>query len=138
MEINVVNKYKHKKTKNDFIIHRPSALGNPYTHVKNTKTLAQFIVNSREDAIKKYKRYFEDKIKWNKDLQKEISKMLHQLLESGEIHLICFCSPLSCHGDVIKEYLLNRIEQSTCKLCYDTGWSGGGDICVCMRQRDKI
>ena len=32
------------------------------------------------------------------------------VLKLGEdINLVCFCKPKACHGDVIKEYILNNI-----------------------------
>ena len=48
---------------NAFKVHRGYALGNPYTHIKDKKTKAQVIVSTREEAIDRYKRYFEESLK---------------------------------------------------------------------------
>ena len=37
---------------NVYLIHRPYILSNPYTHIKDKKTKAMFIVSSKEEAIK--------------------------------------------------------------------------------------
>lgn len=138
MQINVVNKYKHKATSHDFYCGRGknSVLGNPYTDIKDKKTKAEFIVDSREEAIIKHKQDFLKQITWNKDIQKEINKMLFHLKGNGVINLVCYCAPKSCHCDNIKEYLLERIEKSQCKHCYDVGESQDGSICICVRKWD--
>jgi hypothetical protein len=51
--INVVNKYKHQASENDIYIGRGSVLGNPFSHLKSSK--ASVVVNSREEAIERYK-----------------------------------------------------------------------------------
>lgn len=136
MRINVVNKYKHKKTENDFPCHRPYILGNPYTHIKDKKTKAQYIVGTREEAIEKHKKDFLIAVGFDKEVQKEIDKMLHRLKKSEEINLVCYCAPKSCHCDTIKKYLLFKIDNSECEHCYDTGWASDGDRCVCVRKWD--
>ena len=41
----------------DIYIGRPSKWGNPYTHHADKETLAEHIVETREEAIQKYKEY---------------------------------------------------------------------------------
>jgi len=101
--ISVVNKYKHKPTKNDIYIGRGSILGNPFSYLKGTKAL--YIVESREIAIEKYEIWLRDKIK-NKDI--EICKMLNEIwlkAKKEDINLICYCFPKLCHGDIIKKII---------------------------------
>lgn len=43
-----------KKEKYDIYIGRPSKWGNPFTHIQDGKTLAKYIVNTREEAINAY------------------------------------------------------------------------------------
>ena len=79
-----------KREKFDVYIGRPSPWGNPFSHLDNTK--AQFKVDTREEAVAKYREYI---------LQKpELLKLLPTL--KGKI-LGCWCSPKSCHGDVLAE-----------------------------------
>jgi hypothetical protein len=83
-----------KKDKYDIYIGRGSIYGNPYTHIKNRDTKAEFIVETRKDAIEKYKEYLLN----NPELLEQIKKLKNKTLG-------CFCKPKSCHGDIIKEIL---------------------------------
>jgi len=47
-----------KKDRYDVYIGRPSKWGNPYSHLENT--LADFQVNTREEAIEKYREWIRD------------------------------------------------------------------------------
>lgn len=138
MEINVVNIRKHKKTPHDWYCGRGkgSFLGNPFTHIRDKKTLACYIVNTREEAIEKHKEEFLVQVEINKDVKEEINKMLFHLKGHGILNLLCFCSPKSCHCDNIKEYLLERIEKAQCKHCYDVGEAQDGSKCICVRKWD--
>lgn len=78
-----------KKEKFDYYIGRPSKFGNPFSH--RPGTLAQFRVDTREEAIECYKNYIEN-TPWLLKAAKEELK--------GKI-LGCWCSPLPCHGDVL-------------------------------------
>ena len=79
---------------------RPTIYSNPYTHIKDKKTLASFIVDSREESILKYREYFEDKIKNDPKFKQEILKL-------KDCNIGCFCAPQACHLDIIAEYLNN-------------------------------
>jgi hypothetical protein len=84
----------HVKEDYDIYIGRPSEWGNPYTHIKDKKTLAQFIVKTREESILKYREWI---------LSQE---HLMQKLESlrGK-RMGCWCKPKACHGDIIIQLL---------------------------------
>jgi len=94
LQTRVVNK---RFQEYDVYIGRGSKWGNPYTHIKG-KTKAQFLVDSREEAIDKYE-------EWIKQ-QPELLKDLHEL--KGK-RLGCYCRPSRCHGDVLVD-LIERIE----------------------------
>lgn len=81
----------------DVYIGRGSKWGNPYTHIKDRVTQATFIVDSREEAISKYREYLLN--------SPELMASLDEL--EGKV-LGCWCSPKSCHGDVILELLSQR------------------------------
>lgn len=57
-------------------------------------------VHDREDALKEYKIYFDKRIKEDPDFILAIRLLKDRILG-------CFCKPLDCHGDIIKEYLDN-------------------------------
>lgn len=103
--INVVNKHKHKPTPDDFYCGRPSPLGNPYSHIPKN-TLAQYIVASRAMAIKKHQEDFYKDIENNPAVRTELMNLIEHLRKNGKINLVCWCSPLPCHCDTIKTYLL--------------------------------
>ena len=84
----VVNKYRDKY---DIYIGRPSIFGNPFS-VKEY---------GREGCIQKFREYFYKRIK-------EDVKFKEAVLKFKDKTLGCFCKPLACHGDVIKEYLDNN------------------------------
>tara|TARA_Y100000310_G_scaffold345494_1_gene465634 strand:- start:5824 stop:6111 length:288 start_codon:yes stop_codon:yes gene_type:complete len=86
MSTTVVNK---RFQEYDVYIGRGSKWGNPYTHLTG-KTKAQFIVDSREEAIAKYE-------EWIKE-QPELLADLHELKDK---RLGCFCKPSACHGDIL-------------------------------------
>jgi hypothetical protein len=81
-----------KKDKYDVYIGRPSKWGNPFSHKDGT--LAEFKVNSRKEAIEKYKEYILNN-----------PYLLSDLIELKDKTLGCWCKPLSCHGDILIELI---------------------------------
>ena len=80
----VYNKHKRNAPSNAVYIGRPSKWGNPYAIGKD---------GSRAEVIAKYRAY----LRQNPELITEVKREL-----AGK-DLICFCSPLPCHGDVLIE-----------------------------------
>lgn len=110
--INVVNKYKHTPTGNDFFIGRGSPLGNPFTSIKNKQTKAQYIVETKEISVNRYEEYLLEKIK-NKDIEicEELNK-LYMLAKENDINLVCYCvteKNKMCHGNVIKRIIEDKL-----------------------------
>lgn len=89
----VVNKYKEPY---DVYIGRGSKWGNPFTHIKDKQTKAEFIVATREESIEKFREYIIERIS-NGEVK------IDDLLELAGKRLGCFCKPKSCHGDVLVE-----------------------------------
>lgn len=85
------------KEKYDVYIGRPSKWGNPYTHIKDKDTLAEFVVATREEAIEKYREYIENNAELLADLDELEGKVLG-----------CWCYPKSCHGEILMELLTKR------------------------------
>ena len=94
---------------NNFKIFRPSILSNPYTHIKDKKTLATFIVSDRDTAIDMYEKYFDLMYGSNKQFTNEIDKIYEKYKSGEDIYLECYCKPKRCHGDIIKEKLERRL-----------------------------
>ena len=70
-------------------IMRPSLFGNPFKIRRD---------GSREQVIAKFKIYLWNRVRVDRDFFLAIEHL------RGKI-LMCCCKPLSCHGDVIVEYL---------------------------------
>lgn len=93
----VVNKKHMSVNMNDpdiVYIGRGSVWGNPFSHKTGTKAL--YRVKSRDEAVDNYRVHL-----WG-------------MIQSGEItidalkgldgkRLACYCVPLKCHGDIIKQ-----------------------------------
>lgn len=83
-----------KKAPYDVYIGRPSKWGNPFTHKQDGKTLAKYIVSSRDEAVEAYREWITN------GEGKHLMSDLHEL--KGKV-LGCWCKPLSCHGDILAE-----------------------------------
>lgn len=108
--INVVNKYKHEPSNNDVYIGRGSPLGNPFTGSKNVEnTKATFQCSSREEAIKSYENYLRVAISnKNSYICNEMNR-IWKMAKTGDVNLVCFCKPKTCHGDIIKKLIGEKL-----------------------------
>lgn len=81
----ILNKRHYKKLPyNSIYIGRPSKWGNPFIIGKD---------GDREEVILKYKEYLFN------------SGLIDDIHEIEGKDLVCWCSPLPCHGDILKEIL---------------------------------
>lgn len=78
----------------DIYIGRGSKWGCPYTIIKDRPTLAKEIVDSKEEALSKYKEY----VLGNQELMDSLDELEGKTLG-------CFCKPKKCHGDILLELL---------------------------------
>lgn len=100
----VVNAKIHRCSDFDVLIDRRTPLGNPYPLPKY----------SREESIQKYKEEFYKMMitKSNTEhldylaCRKELG-LIYTMNKRGPVYLVCWCKPLACHGDVIKEFIDN-------------------------------
>lgn len=88
-----------KKEPYDVYIGRPSKWGNPFTHIKDGKTLAKFVVNDREEAVQAYRQWI---------TEGDGKHLLNDLHELEGKSLGCWCHPKSCHGDILCELVSNK------------------------------
>lgn len=111
MGIHVYNRTteSHSNEKNNYPIFRPSILGNPYTHITTKKTKAIYHVSSREEAIRNYSHYYDIMYRSNLKFKAVVDEIYEKYKAGEEIWLECYCSPLPCHGDIIKEKLEKRL-----------------------------
>jgi len=99
---------------NVFDVSRPNTLSNPFTHIKDKKTLAKRVVKDRETAIRLYKEYFDEMVKReNSEFKKEFDRMYEAYLKYDTIYIKCYCKlDESCHGDYIIKKLNQRLVKS--------------------------
>lgn len=103
-KIQVVN--KHHKAEGEYI-GRGSPLGNRWSHLDSSYPGAVKVA-TRGEAIQHYKTWLDRMIANNDVLVcNELNRLVDIAHEKGELKLQCFCSPLSCHGDVIKQTILS-------------------------------
>lgn len=110
MGIVVYNRNKETHIgENNYPIFRPSILGNPFTDIKNKKTLATYIVKSREEAIERYDSYYDAMYNGNIQFRQLIDEIYDKYKSGETVYLECYCKPLPCHGDVIVKKLEKRL-----------------------------
>jgi len=91
---------ENKKTYNGdgFIIDRATPLGNPFRGIP------------RDISIDKYRDWLEDKLDdWNPTSQYFL-QIYETCREEKSVVLICNCKPKRCHGDIIKEMIMETLE----------------------------
>ncbi len=77
---------------------RPSPLGNPFP----------LGPRSREKAIAQYREWLEEKVRQRDPAVCGELDRLYKLARAGEVCLVCWCHPLPCHAEVIRQTLLER------------------------------
>ena len=78
----------------------PSPLGNPFA-IHGSMT--------REYACDLYDKWLRKKIsEEDKAIIAELTRLCEVHKQEGELTLLCFCAPLRCHCDTIKEVLENE------------------------------
>ncbi len=95
----VVHVQKVRLTDEDVVrIDRRSVFGNPFTHLELGRTAARWKVDSVEEAITSYERWFRGRVKSD-------AKFRQMALNLRGKRLACWCAPGPCHGDVIVRWL---------------------------------
>lgn len=91
--------YKH----GGVYIGRPSIYGNPYSHKEGT--LAKFKVSTHTESVESYRPYFYEQLGNNRAFIDAINSLIFKYKKERKLVLVCWCFPLACHGDIIKEYI---------------------------------
>lgn len=110
--IHIVSKTNGTETTNSntFPIYRGTVLGNPYTQIKDKKTKAKYIVETKEDAVKAYGSYFDIMYGSNAEFTRAIDLIYEKFKNGDDVDLVCYCKDIEhCHGQVIKNKLSQRL-----------------------------
>lgn len=109
--IKVIHKKDTDKYDNVVYVGRGSDLGNPYTSIQGRETMAQFVVESRKESIESFKKYLFDCIDKKEEKVCNMLNRIYIMSMKGDVYLSCYCSPKSCHADVIKEIIESKMPQ---------------------------
>ncbi len=77
-------------------IGRPSILGNPFKIGPD---------GTRLDVVEKYKDWLLTHIKMRDRIYNKLKEISEMTKAGKHVYLGCWCAPLPCHGDVIKEII---------------------------------
>lgn len=115
--IEVVNKHTFVDPGDGVVIYigRGSPLGNPASHLKNSK--AEVLVNTRDESLEYYKNYIDGILDLTQDmltyeykrLIRELNRIWYLVKSGKKVYLVCFCSPKKCHGHYIKEVVESQL-----------------------------
>ena len=75
-------------------IGRPSPLGNIFEIGRN---------GSRGEVIEKYRAWIKHESAHEGKVHEELNRIIDLATQYKDVELICFCAPLPCHGDIIKQ-----------------------------------
>lgn len=96
-----------RKTAEGEYVGRPSVLGNPFSHQKDT--LAEFQVATREDAIACYEEWLRGRLEEKDPFVCGEMNRLYRIAKRRDLTLLCWCAPSPCHADVIRKILEERL-----------------------------
>jgi hypothetical protein len=88
-----------RKTKFGEHVGRPCILGNPFV---------TGIDGTRDEVITKYKIWLDEQIVAKNDVYEELVRFLN-LAREGDLTLLCWCAPKSCHADHIKNWIDSQL-----------------------------
>ena len=94
---------KPKQGAIDIRIDRATALGNPY-FMKGE--------SMRNDVCDKYRVHLMDKAGVDVPMTKELIRIIKLVKAGIDVNLQCHCAPKRCHGDEIKDFVINGIKQA--------------------------
>lgn len=77
-------------------IGRPGVLGNPFRVGRD---------GNREQVIEKYRAWLWEAIGRKGSVYRELVRLAGLHKAGEQVVLVCWCSPLPCHGDVVKRAL---------------------------------
>lgn len=109
---------RNKKTYNGEgeYIGRPTVLSNPFIITKN---------QHRHTTIDRYAIWLKDAIKHNApEVLTELERLFSILKDKQKLNLICWCSPKLCHGDIIKQVLINKYHYGSWLVDFNIGVRG--------------
>ena len=66
--------------------------------------------DTREKVIAAFRKDFFVQLQTNSELQNAVMDLIYEYTATGKLTLICWCYPEPCHGDILKEFILDFVE----------------------------
>ena len=126
MPIYVYNRHNedHTDDANNYVIMRPSVLGNPFTEKPLKGVRAVYRVRNRAEAISRYSSWFDLKYDTDASFRAVVDDIYAKYRKGEDVYLECCCKPNECHGDVIVSKLKSRLLKETMEKTMK-----GGEAC---------
>ena len=119
LPIHIVNRKRGMPPGAEYV-GRPSPLGNPWPIGRGL---------DRTQAIAAYRRWLFDQ--WNdatSDAWLELLRLRGKLIRDGSLVLACWCTPLPCHAEVVREALLRLTGSLRVLVCGSRGYPYPEDV----------
>jgi len=100
MQIVILNKrdgHKHDPENGHFSVDRSSPLGNPF-ELDNE--------DQRDNVCDLYDKHFHSGMLLETKVLDYLTKIQYHLITHGVVYLLCWCAPLRCHGNAIRDHLM--------------------------------
>ncbi len=109
--IRVANKRTHTPTKQDITVGRGTPLGNPWDWRGSQKAL--YVCKSRDEAIANYRDWLYKQIADKNEEVLAYLRIIYRMARAGDVNLVCYCFPESCHASIIKEFIETKLNEAT-------------------------
>lgn len=84
---------------------RPNILGNPFPVTR---------MLPRQEAIRAYKEWLVEQLQTDSMAWREIERLAKIHAAGGTIGLVCCCTPLPCHAEVVKAAIEDVVVEKLC------------------------
>jgi len=91
-----------------------SVLGNPFKIGQH---------GSREEVIEKYKIWLNEQYKNNQLVKKAILELVQKVQNGENVILGCWCAPQACHAHVIKQKIVEIVQEQDKKITNDKNYN---------------
>lgn len=97
-------RFEHPEFEYDIKVDRSSVFGNPFKF--NVRSWA-----GRENSCNNYEKYFLNRVANDFNFSEEIYLLKYRFYKYKHLRLFCWCAPLRCHAETIREYLLTHYKE---------------------------
>lgn len=92
-----------------YYVGRPTALGNPFSHLKESTALWK--VETRDEAVENCYEWIKSEIQKDGEVTESLLHLCKVYYLYGELTLYCWCVPKRCHAEAIAYIIENAVSQ---------------------------